>query len=511
MTPPRTSRWHPSLPAVVFLLWGLLIPVFESDAMVNADGDPARHIRHGETILAQGGVIQADPFSFTRAGEPFVGFEYGTQVLLALGHRAGGLAGLVALSTLVIALTLALLTAWLIRRGADPLLAVATSTLVAVLTNIHWLARPHIFSWPLVLVLLALLERDRPPPVWPVVFLFALWSNLHGGFVYGWLLIGMYLVGHLVTAWSAADAGPRAQARGRARRLGLLLPLAVAATAVNPYGWQLPWHVVEFFRDAPLRDLTHEFLSPDFHAPDLLPFLATVLGVLVLFARGLRPSWPHLIVVAGNLAMALVSQRNIIFFALTAVPLLALDLASAWERRVGGRPFAQRFAASARSGVTIPYALVVLLALGGLTLARGTVGGLQVVREGFNPARFPVDIVREARRDRLEGRLFHEFVWGGYLLHAWPEQRVFIDGGSDFYGGAHLESHRAVIGLVPGWRDSLLAWEIDRALLRSDGPLASELAREPGWQVWGCDSTAALLTRPPLRPEPRRGAGCGLR
>ena len=37
-----------------------------------------------------------------------------------------------------------------------------------------------------------------------------------------------------------------------------------------------------------------------------------------------------------------------------------------------------------------------------------------------------------ARAEKLQGRIFHDFIWGGYLLYAWPEQKVFIDGGTDF-------------------------------------------------------------------------------
>src|SRR4030095_14100177 len=96
------AQYHPSLPAFLFLILALLIPLFEADSMVNADGDPARHIRHGETILRQHDVIRGDSFSFTKAGEPFLGFEYGSQVLLALSHRIGGTVGMTILVTLVV-------------------------------------------------------------------------------------------------------------------------------------------------------------------------------------------------------------------------------------------------------------------------------------------------------------------------------------------------------------------------------------------------------------------------
>src|SRR5688500_1471310 len=97
MPKPRTG-FHPSLPVGFFLFWALLVPLFGGETMVNADGDPARHIRHGETILAQGDVIRNDPFSFTKPGEPFVGFEYGSQILPTLGHELGGTAGMVVLA-----------------------------------------------------------------------------------------------------------------------------------------------------------------------------------------------------------------------------------------------------------------------------------------------------------------------------------------------------------------------------------------------------------------------------
>lgn len=493
----RAKGAQPSLPAVLFLLWALLIPVFEGEVMVNADGDPARHLRHGETILAAGDVIRADPFSFTRPGASFVGFEYGSQVLLALSHRVGGTPGMATLATLVIAGMLAGLTGWLLRRGVDPLLAALSVTSVAVLTNIHWLARPHVFSWPLMLLLLAWLERERRPPVWAFGLLFAGWANLHGAFVFGWVLIGLYLAGHLLesrTAWSEAE---RAAERRRAWSLVPVLGTAAVATLFTPYGWHLPWHVVEFFRDPWLRTLTQEFQSPDFHSNDLLPFLAAlgITGLLLAFGR--RPHWTHLLVILGNAAMALMAQRNIVQFALLAVPLMTLEWGPAWDRAIGRRGFVSRFAVAARSGRTVPYVAITVALLGALALGRGKAGSVEILRDGFEPKQFPVAAVERARAEGVTGRLFHEFVWGGYLIWAWPEQKVFIDGGSDFYGGELLRAHREVVGVQAGWRDSLDVWRIDLVLVRSDGAMASELAREPAWGSWHTDSTATLFRRLP--------------
>ena len=272
-------EYHPSLPAFLFLLLALLVPLFEGDSMVNADGDPARHVRHGETILRQHDVIRADSFTLTKANQPFVGFEYGSQVLLALSHRLGGTVGMAVLTTLIVAAMLAMILHWLMRRGLDPLLGVLATILVAALTSIHWLARPHVFSWPLMLLLFFWLERVRRPPLWAFIILFAFWANLHGAFVFGWLFIVLYLAGHFVESLWSNDREVRQRERRAAIGLIPVLVLAVLATCFNPYGWQLPWHVVEFFRDPWLRWLTHEFQSPDFLREDRL-FLFSLFGMI---------------------------------------------------------------------------------------------------------------------------------------------------------------------------------------------------------------------------------------
>ena len=494
---PEPRGWHPGLPAVVFLLLALLIPLMDSGTLVNADGDPARHLRQGAEILAQGNVIRTDRFSFTRPGAPFVGFEYGSQVLMSLADKAAGLPGLVVLVTLLISGTLALTLAWLLGRGLDPLLALSATMLVTVLTYIHWLARPHVFSWPLILALLAMLEAPTRPRAWWFGALFVLWANLHGAFLFGWILMGLYLAGDLLTWLTTRDPFRRVGEWHRIRGLAAAIVLAVAATFVTPYGWRLPAHLVSFFGDPYLRDVTHEFLSPNFHEASTLPFLLALTGVIALLAWRPAPSWPRLIVVLGGIGMALISQRNIVFFAQTGVLLLALELAPWWEHQVASRPWVRRFGANARTGTNWPYAGVTVAILLILAANRGMVGSVEVIADRFNPERFPVAAVEDARTAGLEGRIFHEFTWGGYLLYAWPEQRVFIDGGTDFYGSDLLKTHRAILGLAPGWRDSLATWQIDLALLRADGPLANELAREPGWETWHRDSLAVMLRRNP--------------
>jgi hypothetical protein len=118
-----------------------------------------------------------------------------------------------------------------------------------------------------------------------------------------------------------------------------------------------------------------------------------------------------------------------------------------------------------------------------------------LLSEGFDGSTFPVAAVRHARAERLKGRLFTEFAWGGYVLYAWPEQKIFIDGGTDFFGEELFREYATIKRLVPGWRGLLGKWDLSLMLLRRESSLAHELARDPRWAVWYCDSLSVLLKR----------------
>src|SRR5215208_2294490 len=359
----------PSIPAVVFGLLAVVVPIALQTPLLNSDGDLARHLRHGRYMLEHGGLIRMDPFSFTHPGAPFVGFEYGSQLLYALAERLGGLPGVAILAGLLIAATYAALMALLLGRGVDPLLAYFTVALAVVLGIGHWNARPHLFSFLATVVLLSLLEGRPRRAILASAILFALWANLHGGFVYGWILIGVYLVG----AWGELLWGNEpAFWRERVRYYLALLGTAVAATLVNPHGLELHRHLIAFFGTPFLRDNTAEFVSPNFHETGTKVFLAVLLvmfGVLSLQSR--RATLPRLLLLGASAALALMAVRNIPLFGLTALPVFALHVDSTWRGLPDPRGVRHRFEVSARQTSTWPWVLPVMVGLFVLVLSHG--------------------------------------------------------------------------------------------------------------------------------------------
>ena len=487
---------RPSLFDIIFVIWVVVIPVGFGSRLINSDGDMARHIRLGEFILDQGALPRSDFFSHTMAGRPFIAFEWGSEVLYALAYRAGGLAGVAVFAGLILALTYALVGRFLIRRGGDPLLAYLVSMVAAVLSAAHWLARPHLFTMLAVVVLLELMERRGHRTLWPYAPLFLIWANLHGGFFYGCITLVLYALGELIEAW-IARGDERSEWLARGRHHLMAAGVGVGVSLINPYGWRLLEHVTGFFGKSTILAQTQEFMSPDFHSINGKIFLLVILATVTALALSRRrPPFPTLLLLLVNLAFSLVSQRNIELFALVALPLLVLSLDAEWRalpflRRA--KEVFQREHAGAYGGVG---ATICAVLLSGLALVGGKVAGLEVVPNRYDARVFPVAAVDSARAAGLEGNVFNTFIWGGYLLHQWPEQRVFIDGGTDHYGEQLFREYLQVWNLDPGWREVLDRHGVSLAVTSPQARLTHELVRDHRWSIWYCDSTAAILTRP---------------
>jgi hypothetical protein len=316
--------------------------------------------------------------------------------------------------------------------------------------------------------------------------LFAAWANLHGGFLFGLVLIAMYLAG------DALGSRERLQLDAR------VLAAALLGSMLNPVGPALLGHVAGYLGKTFLVDTTLEYRSPDFHGWIGRAFLAVLVAVIGALALSRRPvSMRRLAALLGTTAFALHSVRNVPLWGLTALPLAAMHLDQEW-RQLGARGLARMraaFDAASRQASTGWWSAASAAALVVLALGGGRIGGAQLLSDQFDPRVFPVEVVEQARDAGVSGRIFNELAWGGYLLHAWPERMVFIDGQTDFYGEALSRQYVAVRAARPGWRDSLDEWRIELVLLPMEAPLSDALASDDRWVLVANRRNAALYAR----------------
>lgn len=489
----------PPLQDVVFVsLFALVILL--GPRLLNVDGDLGRHLAVGESILQTGSVPTSDVFSHTLAGEPLTPHEWLSQVIFAAVFRLLGLDGVVLLCALLIGWTFALVYRWAAVRSGQPLAALALTLLAASASSLHWLARPHLFTLLLVVVWTRLLEAIRQgnrAAAWALPAVMVLWVNLHGAFVFGFIIGLAYAAGWGWRRW--VQHQPDAAGVGKGLALGGALSLAV--TLLNPVGLRLWATSLGYAGNAYLIGHTAEYLSPDFHNVSTWPFLIMILAAVWL-AGAARPRLAPEdgLLLLGWLGLGLFSVRHVPVFAVVSAPILAGCLRGAIQESAAGvawhrREERMRQLEGGLRGYSWPVVVVLAAGLafaGGVRLTPAPGGN------AFSPQVFPVQAVDWLESNPRSGGVFNHFPWGGYMLHRlWPEVRVFIDGQTDFYGEALTREYEQVITLGEGWRGVLEKYAVQWVLIPADSAVARALRAESGWVQVYADATAVILERAP--------------
>ena len=485
----------------------LLSAVFALTVAPATDPDFWWHLRTGQFIAETRTVPHVDIFSHTAAGREWVAHEWLTEVLMFAVFKGAGWAGLIASFSLV--MTAALwLAYWRARERTPHPTPAGAAVLLATFACAPILGvRPQMISFLLTSVFVLLLGRyareRRARSLWPLPALMLVWANMHGAFALGLALVGVTGVGvALDDLFAPADeerarseAARAGESRARAARRRLrgvwagVRPLCVAlaacaaAVALNPNGARLFTYPLETIASGAMQRNIQEWLSPDFHRAEALPFallLLATFAALALSPRRPRPS--ELLLLAVSAYAALRSWRNIPFFALVAAPALAehawllinerlRSRRPATENEGAAKPTALQLILNAALFVVVPAALCVL------TVSRAA--GRQ---ESVEAEKYPAAAVEFLRGHGEAGPVFNAYGWGGYLVwKLYPERTVYIDGRADVYGDALVEDYLRAEAGEPGWRELLERDRIRSVMIAPDAALASLLREDGGW------------------------------
>ena len=489
---PWAIRLFPSLSDFAFILPAfILFVLLPGTKRLLADGDTGWHIRAGEWILQHGAVPKTDIFSFTKPHQSWFAWEWAWDVIFAWIHRFAGLAGVTFVNVCLLCVISVLLFR-LIRRCCDNDLLSFLFTLIAMCgSTLHWLARPHLFSWLFLLAFLHVLasaEQGRVKQLAWLPLLTLIWTNVHGGFLIGMLLVLGTGAGEALRAAMAARPS-WSDVVAKTKPYLVCGGFCLLATLVNPYTWHLHAHVLAYLRDAQLLDNIVEFQSISFHHGAALFFECMLLlgaGSVWWCLRSGKFAPALLIVLWGHLA--LLSGRNIPLFLFVSSPWAAGMVCDALRSAKPGQWFSRMLAA----GGDISSDLRRLDRVGHLPLASAAttaaiavlfVSGHPGFEAQFDAQVFPIQDV-PALSAIIKGRVFTYDQWGDYLIYRfYPEAKVFMDGRSDFYGHEFVQAYLQTMNADHQWESHLKRYGIDAVVLKPDAALAKVLKQRPNWKL----------------------------
>jgi hypothetical protein len=469
------------------------------------DTDSWWHLRSGQFIVETRGIPFADPFTHTVQGQPWIDHGWLAQVGLYLLYRAAGVGGLSL--GLAVTVTLAL---WFVYRASDgnSYVRAFALALAALTSAVIWIARPQIVSFLLSSVVLYVLYLYKHRAVNRLVLLpvlMAVWVNVHGGYIVGFILMGGYLIGEALNNLLGVGEVPIVTWR-RVAALGATMLISVPAVLLNPNTSKMLSYPFFTVGMSALQQYIEEWASPNFHHLYLQPFLWLLLITLAAIALSrARMDFTDLVLVGAFAYLGLTTARNVALFALVATPIVtrygtsALDnLLDAWRRRTPWGPWLDRLLAQQFPPgpllTTANWTLVAVLVLAVAArayLMTATPAAAKVAELGL-----PVKAAAYIESNQLPGPLFNSYNWGGYLIwRLHPSYPVFIDGRTDLFDGAFMRRYVNVTALQGDWQDTLDHYRINTILTERDSPLARFLPKLSSWTLVYVDDVASVLVK----------------
>ena len=391
-------------------------------AATGADPDLWGHVRFGLDWLRTRTLPAADPYSFTQ-DRPWVNHEWLSEALMGTAYLLGGAQGLIVLKMAVIGMALIVLYRRL--RQCTPLVSAAVLSLAIVcVLPISQTVRPQLWSMLGLVVLLSLINRTTAPD-WrraaAGAALFALWANLHGGWITGAAVLCAYTAVRVT------------RERRHLLRWSAFVAASLGGTLMNPYGLGL-WRFLATTVRPSRPDIT-EWAPLTLASPVILwfPLAATALLALALSRRAeSRPKaevWAVLLLlIAGGVRVLRVG----FLMGPAALVLLAPCVCRAWGD-LG------RFTVASRASTAVFWIPALVAIAASATPVSQAFACLPIT------AYWKPDLKAAAYLRGSAGRLVTTFDWGEYAIwHFGPDLRVSVDGRREtVYSDSVVQWHRA--------------------------------------------------------------------
>jgi hypothetical protein len=464
------------------------------------------HLAYGRLIVANRALPRTEPLMPLSSGMRFVDLSWLSQVLGFVAFQWEEIAAIQFLYAASITACLSLLAYRTARRTRF----IWPAVLAAVAcTWLEWqqflIVRPQLAGLACFVLLFAYLTRKQlGKERWIVVpIVFAVWTNLHGSFITGLVMLAALAAGRgldvlrRTAKWQAVCRDDKFRTRSI-----LILPAGLAVL-LNPYGWTIFRSVWETAMNPNLADLV-EWRPLDIQMRQGQAAAIVALGLIVLYRlTPRRVSTSELLLLIGLGAAALRSSRMLVWWAPVASYFLAIHAAAIWKRFRHRRPSVRNTVGTTASPHWLALAAVTtcgIVACSPLGIAL-LHGARTDPGESLSP-QTPLGATDYLNAHPPRGQIFNTYEWGDYLLWAGPKGlRVFVASHAHLVPTNVWQDYLSVITLRSGWQKILDRYGVNVAVLDPDqhDDLVDRLRSSSDWSLAYEDDRSTVFVRP--RPK----------
>jgi len=475
------------------MIFGTMIALNGESAL--EDADTLWHIKAGEVMIKSREILTRDIFSHTADSKEWTSHEWLSEIIMAALYKTTGFPGLVTFFFLIVSLTF-----WILYKileedyGLWP--ALICSITAFIFAKTHLLARPHIFSWLFGIISFAILIRGGKK-LYLLPALMIPWSNMHGGFIIGLVLQGIFLAGSIAQKVEETSFSKTWENKKNFYSPALVLALSILTTCINPFGYKLLFFPFKVSAPVFLSNI-QEWRSVDFQK--FRVFRIFVLTLILLLVSGKRRvPWTHNFLLVVFLNAALIFVRNISIAGMYLAPVFAAAIQSTGEslkRFLTRKPTAPNDPGLHLSLTSGPITVAVICAI--LLISSYLNGPLsELLKDRIKlPEKFSSNVVSFLESHNPKGKLFNEYSMGGLIIHEFgPKIKVFIDGRADMYGETIMEDYLKIVKLDNDVDELLESYRINWVLFSESTALVRYLKVTGDWKEIYNDNRFSVLTR----------------
>ncbi len=376
------------------------------------------HLKSGE-IIAKLGIIHFDVFAYTTKGREWFPYEWLFQVTVYWVQQLFGLEAIRFFVSACILAQLVLIYFILKRYFKVPKIAILTLCFFFFVSNFEFFtARPHMLAYTLLLATLAIIFEyyfyNKWKPLLLIIPIILIWANMHGSI----FLAPFFFFGYASVCVLRFFLKDGKSYLTKAKVL-MLFGLLSGLLSILPPLWFTQYRLLwMFWLDRKFISMFIDEWTPLYINQFAFYFVSIsifVVGTFFIFALVKSRKYKDalwLLPLLPFFVLTYTASRNVylLYFPLTFM--LGISISWIWNKK-------KKF--------------LLLAALAGSIFVIGHAWLLSQKMQEL-PLYYPAKATNFLKTYHINGHMFNEYGYGGYLLYQlYPEYKVFFDGRTDLY------------------------------------------------------------------------------
>ncbi len=480
------------------------------------------HLKMGKFISENGFVPDHDILSCALNGKPWVNHEWLFQYIAYQIQHLWGFNGLINMQVWVVVLTFLILLLLGYSRDRQFLTAL-TLLLVLFVFQSRFTIRPDIFSILFFVSFIWILSWfiSRSWSMWLLVAIQIVWTNMHGFFFFGPLIVGVAWMSEFIKRRVPLPWEWNQTARlsdDEYARIKKLFPVLLLACCANPLTFKGAWYPIgvlfhigsgdsKVFFDH-ITELQKPITQATIWTNQYVHYkLLILISTMSLIFNRRKIDISTVFIWGSFLVFSLVASRNMVFFAVAAYLVTMANAATIVWQNIVPIYFSQQ-----------KFKFITCIMIKGLLLFWIVNQGVKISDNGYydfdtferksefwdvSKRSFPYHAVDFLVKNQIKGNFYNDFNSGAYLIgRCFPNIKVYIDGRTEEYGAEFFERYLKI------WRDGdskvFLAdakkYNITGAFLNNNSQLVPEKVLKmfyqfPDWKIVYFDYDAIIFLK----------------